>query len=366
MTSPPEHLLPLRDRLLRRIETDGPVTFAAFMDSALYDPQDGFYSRPPIGVSGHYVTSPHVSVAFADLIVRQLVECWGVLGRPATMAVVEAGAGDGTLAAQILASEEWPAEGKRALRYVAVERSRGARNAVAARGVNASASLRDVEPFTGVLLANELLDNVPFHRLRDRGGAVVEVLVGVAGGRFVEVEGPPSESALAALGTPLEPGEERPVSPLAASLVGEVSDVLERGYSFLFDYGFSGGVGSRATRAYRGQEVLSDVVADPGSRDISAGVDFDALIRAAKGHGLDVWGPVSQRDAMLNLGLRAWLRALRSRQAAAEARGDHRLAVRLFGERTRAPMLVDEAQLGSLQLIVFGRGVPAPGAVKMP
>src|SRR6266571_5224741 len=89
----------LAARLRRRIREQGPITFADFMEAALYDPEEGFYTRPPVGEGGHFVTSPHVSRVFGELSGRQVEQMWEALGRPEPFSIVEAGAGDGTLAA---------------------------------------------------------------------------------------------------------------------------------------------------------------------------------------------------------------------------------------------------------------------------
>src|SRR5437773_1097251 len=89
-------------RIRERIRTEGPITFAEFMESALYDPEHGYYARPPVGEAGDFVTSPHVSPAFGVLVARQIEELWKQLAQPQPFWVVEAGAGEGALAGQIL------------------------------------------------------------------------------------------------------------------------------------------------------------------------------------------------------------------------------------------------------------------------
>lgn len=340
----------LAQRLRATIASEGPITFARFMEEALYDDAEGFYAAPPIGRERHYVTSPHVSVAFAELLAREITRVRGVLGEP--FAVVEVGAGDGTLASQIVSLIDVP--------YLAVDRSAGARGALAERGIAARASLDDVEPFRGVLLANELLDNVPFHRLRRRGDRIVEVYVGVDGDRFVEVEGDVTAEAAGAIVAAPRDGEERPASPGWRSFVLGAARALRQGVALVVDVGFAGAEAPGSVRGYRAQRLESDVLSEPGTRDISTGVDFDALIAAAKDAGFDVWGPVSQRDALLRLGLREWLEALRERQVRASEDGDARTAVRLFAERSRAPMLADPDHLGALKVLALGKGVEAP------
>src|SRR2546426_10235124 len=129
--------------LLRtRIDEGGPIPFAEFMEAALYDPEHGFYTRPAVGEAGHFVTSPHVSPVFGILVARQVEEFWELLGRPDPFAVIEVGAGDGTLARQIL--ESLSAESRSATRYLAVERAAAARNAITRSGIDALSGLAHV------------------------------------------------------------------------------------------------------------------------------------------------------------------------------------------------------------------------------
>jgi SAM-dependent MidA family methyltransferase len=354
----------LKQRLVRRIRENGPISFAEFMEAALYDPTDGFYGNPPIGPDRHFVTSPHVSPAFGDLLARQLVEVWETLERPRPFTVVEVGAGDGTLAHRILDALQVVPDLRASLRYVAVERSKGARRSLGEIDVEVNASLSDVGPRIGCLIANELLDNLPFHRLRDRDGRTVEVMVDTDGDAMVETEAEPSKEATAALVRPLRPGEERAVSPDSLTLVRQIAVTISRGYSFLFDYGFGPEETPGPVHAYRNHQVLADVLQDPGSRDVTAAVDLDALSREAGRAGLTAWGPISQREALLAVGFRLWLSGVRRRQVEAEETGNWREVNRLYAERSKATLLIDPDQLGALQLLVFGTaGLPPPASV---
>src|SRR5437763_15863808 len=89
----PEPSMSLAARLAERIRRSGPITFADFMQTALYDPEDGFYSRPRAGEDADFLTSPHISPVFATLVARQVAEFWEALDRPSPFRVVEVGAG---------------------------------------------------------------------------------------------------------------------------------------------------------------------------------------------------------------------------------------------------------------------------------
>lgn len=331
------------------------------MEVALYHPDHGFYARAPIGRDGHFMTSPHVSTAFADLLTRQLAECWEHLGKPDPFTVVEIGAGDGTLAKRILKTVTLVPELASSLRYLAVERTPGQSAALHSDGLEVVASLANAAPVTGCVIANELLDNVPFHRLRGTaGGGIVEVMVGLDGDLLVEVEAEATREALGALSEPLTPGEERPASPQALALIRDIATTLDRGYAFLFDYGFVAGESPGPVHAYRGHRVLQDVLEDPGSRDVTAAVDLESVARAARGAGLQVWGPITQRDALLALGYQLWDEGVRSRQVEVEARD----ATHFYEERSRASILIDPAKLGGLYLLALGtKDLPPPAAV---
>lgn len=352
----------LEERIRQRIRDEGPITFAAFMEAALYDPENGFYERAVVGPDAEFVTSPHVSPAFGALVARQLGECWELLGRPDPYRVAEVGAGDGTLARQVLEETASVPDLASALDYAAVERSDRARRTLKDAGVDAREHLQDAGT-VHVVLANELLDNLPFHRLRGTPGGLREVRIGLEGDRIVEVEAEPTEEALEALREAPGTGEERTASPDTLRFLAQAAGVLERGYVFLFDYGFGPGERPGEVHAYLAHRVSGDVLSAPGSRDITAAVDLGAVAAEAQRLGLTAWGPVTQRDALLGLGIRLWIAGMRRRVAEAEAREDHRAARRLFEAISRASMLVDEDKLGALRLLVLGtEGLRAPAA----
>ncbi len=156
--------------LVERIRAGGPIPFAAFMEAALYDPAGGFYAAGGRagGRSGQFLTSPEVGPLFGAVLARALDAWWEDAGRPSPFVVVDAGAGPGTLARAVLAARPAVAVDG-ALRYVAVERAAAQRAAHAGLAVASAETLPD-EPFAGVVVANELLDNLPFRLAVHDGG----------------------------------------------------------------------------------------------------------------------------------------------------------------------------------------------------
>ncbi|MDP9119472.1 MAG: SAM-dependent methyltransferase, partial [Actinomycetota bacterium] len=181
-----------RDAVAGAIRDHGPISFAEYMELALYGP-GGFFEHPPVGPDGHFVTSPHVHPVFAELLGRAIVDLHARLGDPRPFQLTEVGAGDGTLARQLI-------EHLRELdvAYTAVETSPGAR-----RGLDAIGGIRVAERLEGspqLVLANELMDNLPFRRLRGTASGTKEVMVGLDDDRLVEHLGDPSPGDDVALG----------------------------------------------------------------------------------------------------------------------------------------------------------------------
>ena len=357
----PEPRTPLVARLSERIQRAGPITFAEFMETALYDPEFGFYSRPRAGEDSDFLTSPHVSPVFATLVARQVAELWQTLERPAAFQVVEVGAGDGTLAQGILAA--LPPDVRAAVVYTAVERSEGARARLRSAGLRALGALEEVEPSpTGCILANELLDNLPFHRLRRTETGLVELYVGADAGHFGLVEGPLSDPALEAHGAGLPPGTDGIAALEAQRFLEWCAGRFDRGLAWLVDYGFGPNEhpADALVHGYRDHRATADVLDAPGSRDITAGVDFGRLVEGAAALGLRTWGPVRQSTALIALGFRDLEARARARQGAAidQRRGID--ALRIYSARTRANMLLARPGLGDFLVLCLGIGVDHP------
>ena len=353
MMTTSESETPLADRLRRRIAAEGPITFAEFVEAALYDPKDGFYSHAAVGENAHFVTSPHISAAFGSLVARQIEEFWELLDRPAPFTVVEGGAGTGVLARQVLDALAQPVRG--VTRYVAVERSVAAREAARETGIDVAATLDEVgRGPVGCVIANELLDNLPFHRVKATADGIVELFVSLDGDRFVLKEGPPSSNHVSQLAPPLRVGEEGVVNLEALRFLDAATALFDRSYIWVVDYGWPSMEHGAMVHGYRDHRLQEDVLSDPGSRDITAGVYFDPLVRHARSRGINVWAPVTQREALMALGYEEWEHAALTEQGRLLSAGRGLEAIRTFSERGRARMLVDPAGLGGFHVVCFG------------
>ena len=338
------------------IGQQGPISFAAFMEMALYGP-GGFYERPPVGPDADFVTSPHVHPVFGELLGRGLRNLWEALDRPQPLRVTEIGAGDGTLARQLLdALDDVP------LAYTAVDVSPGARESLATIDRLAGIGTTVVPP-VDVVLAHELLDNLPFRVLRGSS----EVRVGLEGDRLVEVLGELDDELLPFVMRDGAGADDERIVPVGAfAFVDHVAEVLERGYALLIDYGGVADAGG-PLHGYRGQRVVEDVLASPGSADVTAGVDFGLIAARAEAAGLTAFPTVTQHDALTALGFEDWFRDELARQHAQLDARDGLGAVRTWAGKSRATLLADPGGLGRFRWVVLATpGLPAPSWTQGP
>jgi SAM-dependent MidA family methyltransferase len=312
----------LSKKISDAIHERGPLTVAAFMDLALYDPELGYYARAAqrTGRAGDFFTSVDVGAIFGRLLEIQIAEMWVALGRGA-FDLVEAGAGNGRLSADILRAAKQRESFYDDVRLHLVEASAAAR--AAQRGVLddvagalTSSSDQLPEAFEGVLIANELLDALPVHQVMMREGGLREVYVT---GLASTTTAPPSTSALDAyldrVGVRLEPGWVAEINLRAVEWMREASRRLRRGFIVIIDYGHdarelysvthsAGTLTTFADHHSEGPESSNETPAwlrRPGEQDITAHVDFTSIRGAAEAEGLTTIGFLDQTYFLLGL-----------------------------------------------------------------
>jgi SAM-dependent MidA family methyltransferase len=311
---------PLARALASRIVAAGPLTFSEYMRECLYHPQFGYYSRPEARRFPDFYTSVDVHPIFGCLLARQLAEMWDALGKPSEFIAVEAGAGLGRLAAQILefAAQKLP-EFYAALRYVTVEQSAARRErhreTLRAHLENGTAESRAEFPPeipAGCIFSNELLDAFPAHRVLFDRGALREMYVGLTGENLTEQVGPLSSAELEGYfqeqQITLREGQQAEVNLDACRWIMDVGRRLGRGFVLTVDYGHEARelYNERNMRgtllAYSGHRATEDFFASPGEQDLTAHVNFTALDLWGRRAGLERTGCVSQMAFLVALG----------------------------------------------------------------
>ena len=302
---------PLAHLLRREIESRGPITFARFMELALYHPGWGYYERPAtaVGRAGDYYTSVSVGPLFGELLGFRFARWLAALpgGR---VCLVEGGAHDGRLAADVLGFFEAhePALADR-LEYWLLEPSarRRTRQAEVLQGfggrVRWAGGWEELPRVRGVVFSNELLDALPVRRLlwQRSEGVWREAGVACAGDEFVWAR-MPGDPARLAPGLPpdllavLPDGFAIEVGTMAVEWWRGAAAALEAGWLLTIDYGdapgerFQPGRGGGTLRAYRSHRASFEVLADPGAQDLTAHVDFGAVLSAGEAGGLKTEG----------------------------------------------------------------------------
>jgi len=324
--------------LLDRIHREGPVRFDVAVDALLYG-DEGFFSRGSgAGRAEDFLTSPEVGPLFGAVVARALDAEWERLGRPDPFVVIEAAAGRGALARSVLDASPSCAP---ALRYVCVERSavlrarledllpvEPAANVFGAvvsgddevrhiTGTGPVVAVLDDLPFvpvTGVVLANELLDNIPFRLVERTLAGWSEVLVSASGDALHEllVTAAPDVAQEASRLAPDAPvGARLPLQHEAAAWLRRALGVLEQGRVVVVDYAdVSPSLAARPwqqwLRTYRGHGRGRGPLESPGDQDITCEVAVDQLAR--------VRPPTSDRSQA------SWLAAHGLDELVAEAR----------------------------------------------
>ncbi|HSH22223.1 MAG TPA: SAM-dependent methyltransferase [Candidatus Caenarcaniphilales bacterium] len=354
--------------LRREIERDGPITFARFMQRALYEPGLGYYAtsgtRPTR--QGDFLTAPELHPLFGHAVAHQIDEMWQRLDESDEFVVREYGAGSGALALAVL--EELARMRSRLLervRYEPIEvadRSSAIRDRLSAAGFGRVVEAPSVgQRFVGCVLANEFLDALPVHRVVQRDGELRELYVEWRDGRFAETEGRLSTPELAAWfaerGIELADGQRAEANLALTGWIGEVAAALEAGYVLAIDYGaepaalFAPSRASGTIRAFRGQRVSGDPYGGVGEQDVTAHVDLDALRRSAVDAGMDVLGTTTQAEFLIGCGLEQLMAA---EQQSLPEEWQPRLLLRAAVGR-----LLDPRQMGGYAVVVLGRGVSA-------
>ncbi|MBI4201871.1 MAG: SAM-dependent methyltransferase [Chloroflexi bacterium] len=353
------NLAPLQLDLARRIRQQGPISFALFMELALYWPHGGYYAQPR-SPGQDFFTAPAAHPAFGALITLQIEEMWLAMGSPPIFVVAEPGAGWGHLAHDIPAYAKALAPAfAAALRYIALDRAPQPSGRISPLAAWVKASGLPLRGLTGCILSNELFDALPVHRVVQRDGKLQEIFVTLDHGQFTGEEGDPSTPALAqrlaAEGIALVEGQRAEVCLALEMWLADAAQALEHGFILTFDYGYPaqqlyaparmGG----ALRCYYQHTVSASPYDYPGGQDITAHVDFTALQAIGQRHGLVSYPLTSQGRFLRNLGLGEFHRRLVGAGLPQSQRDANRMAML---------EVVRPGGMGDFKVLVQRKGIP--------
>lgn len=397
-----ELLRQLVDHILQQPERR--ITFADYMDWVLYHPQQGYYTtRIPIGERGDYVTSSSFGADFGELLAEQFVQLWQGLGQPSQFTLVEQGAGQGLLAADILTylGRHHPSF-VAVLDYVIIERSpqlaadqqkrlAAARSRLSKTQATSAQENRawseprwcrwsDISPdsLVGCVFSNELVDAFPVHRVRVVSGQLKEVYVAVRAPdnaadtainpdasnlQLVEQVGDLSRPELQRYFERLDisfdsypDGYTTEVNLAALDWLKTVSNRLKTGYLLTIDYGHTAARYYHPTRpgtlqCYYQHAHHADPYRNIGHQDITAHVDFTTLQQVGEQYGLSTLGFTPQGLFLMALGLGDRLSEL--------SQNSDRTINEVIQRRERLHALMNPLGLGNFGILIQGKALPA-------
>jgi len=343
----PEGPTPLKARIAQAVMAGGGwLPFDRCMAMALYEPGLGYYARgtPVFGTmpqsGSDFVTAPELSPLFGAALARPVKEALDAAGADT---VIEFGAGSGALAEQLLG-----ALGGCVRRYRIVELSAALRQRqqqrLAPHGDRVEWLEAWPEAMHAVILGNEVLDAMPVTLLHFDGTQWFERGVALQGAGLVWADRPTALRPPHA--GPFVPGTTTEIHPQAEAFVRGLAERLACGAAFLIDYGFPEHEYYHPQRVggtlmcHRAHQADSDPLADVGTKDITAHVNFSAVALAAQDAGLDVLGYTSQARFLYNAGIAGLLHGAD------------------LPARTMAARLVNEHEMGELfKVLMLGRGL---------
>lgn len=366
MTSPS-----LQQLIIERIQRDGPITFADYMRMALYEPGYGYYvSRAArVGWEGDFYTSTDIGSFFANCMGRQLQQMWKQLGKPRPFSVLEQGAGRNDLAQgiRIWAELEEP-EFSSALDY---------RTEDINTGQDATTGTTESRP--RVLLSNELVDAFPVHIVEVRQARLYEVFVDAQNGRLCQVLDEPSSQEIAGYlddykipwatygdgwRAEINLAARHWMQHAARMLLGPEDTYKQHGFLLTIDYGDQAQELYTAWRrkgtltCYFKHSVTEQPLTRPGEQDITAHVNFSALIAEGRRQGLHLQTFTTQHQWLIDMGIRDELARIRERDFAIidTDRASNRGQIALFEWYNlcqRVETLTDPAGMGNFKVLIL-------------
>jgi len=309
--------------LRENIAAQGPLSFRAFMEAALYHPTLGYYRQEEpaqVGRRGDFYTNVSVGPLFGQLLALQFAQMWELLGRPPSIALIEQGAHSGLFLRDLLDSlrRDHP-DFYQAAQPILLEpsptfRTRQAETLSAhATKITWHETPASVPiPFPHALLfSNELIDSFPIHRIVKTEAGWQESHVTWENHRFawknLPLANEPLRQAVAALPADLPPGYITEINLQARAWIAEIAALFARGYLITVDYGYPASLYYAPERSegtllcYQSHRQSTDPLAAVGAQDITAHVDFTALARAGGAAGLETLGFTDQHHFLVGL-----------------------------------------------------------------
>lgn len=336
-------ILPLETEIRRRIAVAGPMPVAEYMALCLADSEHGYYTtRDPLGARGDFITAPEVSQMFGEMIGLWMAATWKQMGSPENLRIIELGPGRGTMMKDALRAAKVMPDFLKAVVLHLVEIS-PALEAQQQRTLEPLSmpmfwhpALIDVPPGPAIVLANEFFDALPVHQAvkTEHGWHERQIEVDSTGNLAFTIAPDPIPQLDRLLPPALRNAPDASIFEWRADNVAmELGKRLTRdgGAALVIDYGHAQSAIGDTFQAV-GRHAYADPLSAPGSIDLTAHVDFQALAKAVEAMGASGYGPVTQSQLLRRLGIMTRATSLKSKAAAVVAADIDAALKRLISE----------------------------------
>ncbi len=325
------------------------------MDTALYDPEHGYYSAPGrVSESGDFFTSPSAHPAFGALICVQLHEMWRILGSPLEFAVIEHGSGNGILADDVQAhASRFESGFDEAMTYTALDRA-----TPEPATIIQDAAQKSDRAAIGCVLSNELLDSFPVHRFIIVDGTLKELWVVERDGELTEEPGELSEPAIGArlerVRSGLPDGYTSEVNLALGQWAESISRDIRKGFVLTIDYGYPAREyysieRSKGTlQCYYRHTLNANPFQHIGQQDLTVHVDFTALNGALSDVGFAAVGITTQADFLARLGIHEFRKQLGGAGISRREVAANRMAI---------DQILRSDELGAFKVAIHSKGL---------
>tara|TARA_A100001037_G_scaffold228841_1_gene206914 strand:+ start:7695 stop:8891 length:1197 start_codon:yes stop_codon:yes gene_type:complete len=297
----------------------GKISFARFVEIALYHPEFGYYSKiNPIGINSHYITSPYIHPAFGSAISKHIFLMWKFMKTPNKFQIVELGCSTGILAETICSyAKNISKDFSNAIDYFGIDRSINKKY----NFQSIKSNLLPLKNISGCIISNELIDSLPFHRFKIINHEIKEIYVTIENGTFTTILDKPSskkiEQKLNTLKFKLPNNFEGEICLEIEKLFSSINKTLTQGFIITIDYGEEReylyenkphGTMQTYFKHTTGASPFNRI----GEQDITANIDFSSLIEAGILNKIRPVTLCSQKEFLEIFGIKKWTEKIQS------------------------------------------------------